>query len=692
MCSSAAIQGSAEYAYKMHLDSRMGLGKEIESFFDTLVELNQYIAQGEYYIKMLYSYRGVSKTVPLKLDEDDQNDPVRLSAYRHSLFLLLRTEVLKVKDLMLFCENCIAAFERILDHLNSYQSRDLTYPEEILLAIIHFVDVVVKIDALKDVKTCLKNDFALYKRTFFLIKNRLEEVDEISNEVNKIQMFLSNPMHQKHYVLTMIRDALMQRKDGIHQSILCEIITMCTEKANALLDSEDLTIENSVLAFSCDQRYCPIRVLPHIYVLLDGLTSRDGSPINVFQDQKYNLNKVLDTIFKALPVIPLMFEMVIKVHPTIKLCVNYLASGSKLCSKMFKHNSKSSKQYYSLTSNDVVDRVIEQANAKRLAFESWIVDGRVKKREELFSDTFEAFQCMGNISTLVLTHIAWKYANPFADDLNSATKSDETAFGVNSSNREYARCVRYNYSPQEKDIIINLIGTGKMLASILKDNEARIRVEIRKHIHGLLQRFVQNLLPPMLRKAYKAKKMESVELMLKLRRIVCDWNGNSMEEPSDIYKLKRKDRKNHEHKFAWKERLATPSLTQIIVLRHILGALFHQSSESMKSDQGVVFKSSLFTKSDVSEMEKLYNVSKYFYDMLTYRDTIKRLSNFSQLWYREFYLEICKESQFPIALSMPWILVEHIIFTDSKLCLLRYFFSWTSTNVTSCFTNKILKI
>ena len=53
----------------------------------------------------------------------------------------------------------------------------------------------------------------------------------------------------------------------------------------------------------------------------------------------------------------------------------------------------------------------------------------------------------------------------------------------------------------------------------------------------------------MLRKAYKAKKMESVELMLKLRRIVCDWNGNNMEEPNDVYKLKRKDRKKHEHKF-----------------------------------------------------------------------------------------------------------------------------------------------
>ena len=188
---------------------------------------------------------------------------------------------------MLFCENCIAAFERILDHLNSYQDRYVTYPQEIVLAIIRFVDTIVKIDALKDVKTCLKNDFALYKRTFFLIKNRLEEAGELSNEVNKIQMFLSNPMHQKHYVLTMIKDVLMQRKDGIHESILSEIVAMCMDKANALLDSKDSTIENSVLDFSCDQRYCPIRVLPHIYVLLDGLTSKDGISVNIFQDQKF---------------------------------------------------------------------------------------------------------------------------------------------------------------------------------------------------------------------------------------------------------------------------------------------------------------------------------------------------------------------------------------------------------------------
>ena len=58
-----------------------------------------------------------------------------------------------------------------------------------------------------------------------------------------------------------------------------------------------------------------------------------------------------------------------------------------------------------------------------------------------------------------------------------------------------------------------------------------------------MQQFVQESLPSMLRKAYKAKKMESVELMLQLRRIVCDWNGNNGEEPDNLYELKKKDRK-----------------------------------------------------------------------------------------------------------------------------------------------------
>ena len=40
----------------------------------------------------------------------------------------------------------------------------------------------------------------------------------------------------------------------------------------------------------------------------------------------------------------------------------------------------------------------------------------------------------------------------------------------------------------------------------------------------------------------------------------------------------------------------------------------------------------------------------------------------SQLWYREFYLEMTMGAriQFPIEMSMPWILMDHILETKNS--------------------------
>ena len=49
--------------------------------------------------------------------------------------------------------------------------------------------------------------------------------------------------------------------------------------------------------------------------------------------KKYKFDKSADKIFKNLPVIPLMFEMVIEIHPTLQLCLNYKESDSKYVKK-----------------------------------------------------------------------------------------------------------------------------------------------------------------------------------------------------------------------------------------------------------------------------------------------------------------------------------------------------------------------
>jgi len=49
-------------------------------------------------------------------------------------------------------------------------------------------------------------------------------------------------------------------------------------------------------------------------------------------------------------------------------------------------------------------------------------------------------------------------------------------------------------------------------------------------------------------------------------------------------------------------------------------------------------------------------------------ESLKDCCDLSQLWYREFYLEMTmgKRIQFPIEMSMPWILIDHILATKDS--------------------------
>lgn len=75
-------------------------------------------------------------------------------------------------------------------------------------------------------------------------------------------------------------------------------------------------------------------------------------------------------------------------------------------------------------------------------------------------------------------------------------------------------------------------------------------------------------------------------------------------------------------------------------------------------------------KGDVrpEEMEILQNFhssSFYFPYMLDYGSSIRAMVDFSDLWYREFFLEITRQVQFPIHMSLPWIITEHLLANQS---------------------------
>lgn len=60
----------------------------------------------------------------------------------------------------------------------------------------------------------------------------------------------------------------------------------------------------------------------------------------------------------------------------------------------------------------------------------------------------------------------------------------------------------------------------------------------------------------------------------------------------------------------------------------------------------------------------------YFYKkcnspLFILKETLQQCCDLSQLWFREFFLELTmgRRIQFPIEMSMPWILTDHILET-----------------------------
>jgi cytoplasmic FMR1 interacting protein len=87
----------------------------------------------------------------------------------------------------------------------------------------------------------------------------------------------------------------------------------------------------------------------------------------------------------------------------------------------------------------------------------------------------------------------------------------------------------------------------------------------------------------------------------------------------------------------------------------MLELMFSEKSKGMK---GGMMKEKNFKDNQVEELQKFFDDSFYFPDMLNLAKSIKTCSDLSNLWFKEFYLELTKQVQFRTSTSLPWILAE----------------------------------
>lgn len=234
---------------------------------------------------------------------------------------------------------------------------------------------------------------------------------------------------------------------------------------------------------------------------------------------------------------------------------------------------------------------------------------------------------------------------------------------------DYERATKHNYSAQEKYAIVEVISMIKGLQTIMLRMESTFRDAIQHTTYAEIQKFVQDKLRDIIRKAISKNKDFTKTILLAVRDTCVDWFRG--KEPDDDPALRGKKDKENTFKYERPTRCVAPSSTQLYMVRTMI--------ESLISDRGSTKgKKSLlkdFDDTHVEIIEKFHRDSFFWNYLLNLSDSLYKCCDLSQMWYREFFLEMTmgKKIQFPIEMSMPWILTSHILETRES-SMMEYLF------------------
>ena len=616
---------------------------------ETKSTLEQLLDEGSHFVQMLYTFRSVSRAIPMITDQNATNKKeMNWAAYN-----VLRPEVVKLKKLMEFQESVIRTFCMNIQQLVTPEARKKVVPEGLYDALIKVVDLLQKLDNLKDMKACLLNDFSRYKRAFNSIRSELKDGDAQSEEIHQLHLFLGNPAYPKQLMFYTLRDAV--KKIPGHEQVLCEMIEQCAD----FLEQENY--------LTPDEKYRLIRAMPHLMLLADGEADASKS-FNIFKNKLVNVDR-LKRLFKRYPYVPEVGDMSITVNYILQRAPHYNPEsmdsawgGGEVSNKvkddylLHTHWKDFRENHLAWTANftsavGILNEAKFEKEAKHAAFCG-----------DVYHIVLSGLRLIRDMTCAVIEQSTWKLTHPCTDqDLDrifkkakkaEKDKKDETNYGNEYSEvSDYERVVRYNYTPSELSVLVDTISMIKSSASLLKSTEAKLAPVLRLYIHNEIQNLVQRDMIEILHRADKKKRAVMTSLM-QIRTLAIDWLRGQRH---DDYRTWKKNQPPPE----CPARVVAAGPTQLHLMRVQIRALYDEKSAA-RASAGIFSKRDL-TDAEAKVFEEFYYVSLNFSYLLAFGDTINTISDLGDLWYREFHLEMTKQIQFPIAMSFPWILMQHVI-------------------------------
>ncbi|VDM40991.1 unnamed protein product [Toxocara canis] len=568
-------------------------------------EFNDLLAEGFQHAAHLYTWRCCSRAVPMA-KSNDQPNRVEIN---EKVVEVLNSEVEKLHRFMHFTNRSISRFCDEVKRLCHPEKRKDFVSEAYLLTLGKTLNMFAVLDELKNMKASIKNDFSTFRRSaqFLQVMSDTQTIHEMQN----LSMFLATQ--------NKIKDTLkseLQAIDG-YEELLADVVNIC-----ALLFENHMYITPA-------ERHMYVKVLAFALFLMDG----DNAGVAKLDQRKRISITKLDKIFQSLEVVPLFGDMQIQPFSFVKRSPFFDPY------KWPASNTEGERCHVNIAEKV---RTIREHHTEYVAYLSRINNELV----------LSGIQLLCGWTSDVVETVSWKLLHPTDHRVNPDCPENA---------EEYERATKYNYSPAEKAALIETISMIKGVQLMLSKMECVLSMAIRRHIYAELQDFVQLTLKEPLHKALKNKK----DVVSGIIQSICDTcvdncSGQFDSRSSDIGKSKkqRHSTTGSVGDIRTARRSVAPSTTQLYMARTMTESLISERSGGGKR----VLRKEIETK-HVDRMANFLRMSYHWPALLSLSETLSECCELSQLWFREFYLEMTmgRRIQFPIDMSIPWILTDYIL-------------------------------
>ncbi|XP_063236550.1 cytoplasmic FMR1-interacting protein [Bacillus rossius redtenbacheri] len=596
-----------------------GIAKYIEEA-TVHASLNELLEEGLTHAVMLYTWRCCSRAIPQPKSNEQPN---RVEIYEKTVEVLA-PEVHKLLDFMYFQRKAIERFCGEVKRLCHQEKRKDFVSEAYLLTLGKFINMFAVLDELKNMKSSVKNDYSTYRRAAQFLKVMADS--QTLQESQNLSMFLATQ--------NKIRDTVKENLEKIpgYEELLADVVNICVH----MFDTR--------MYLTPTDKHMLVKVVGFGLFLMDS----DLCNINKLdQKKKLRLDRI-DRIFKNLEVVPLFGDMQIAPFNYIKRSKHFDQSKWPLSSSTSTSPQADLMVHLPQIREDHVKYISELArysNEVTTTYKETRTDAENKDTADL---ALRGLQLLSEWTSVVTELYSWKLLHPTDHHQNKECPPEA---------EEYERATRYNYTDEEKFALIEVIAMIKGLQVLMARMQTVFADAIRRNIYAELQDFVQLVLREPLRKAIKNKKDLIRSIIVSVRETCADWQ-RGMEPHADPALKGKKDPDNG---FGIKvpRRNVGPSSTQLYMVRTMLESLIADKSGGKRTLRKDIDGQYLM------QIDQFHKTSFYWNYLLGFSASLQDCCDLSQLWYREFYLEMTmgRRIQFPIEMSMPWILTDHILRT-----------------------------